>query len=60
MIFQAKKLEGLEQILLGVVTQNEAARHLYIAHGFEIYGQMPNAIKVDNQYYDEDLMLLKL
>lgn len=60
LILQARKLEGLEQIIIGVVTHNQAARHLYLAQGFEIYGQLPKAIKVENQYYDEDLMIIKL
>jgi ribosomal protein S18 acetylase RimI-like enzyme len=51
---------GLEQIHLTVVSNNEAAKRLYLSLGFEIYGVEPNALKFNGQYFDEDLMILKL
>ncbi|SDN68276.1 Protein N-acetyltransferase, RimJ/RimL family [Paenibacillus sp. yr247] len=51
---------GLEQINLTVVSKNESAKRLYKSLGFEVYGLERNALKYDGQYFDEDLMVLKL
>jgi len=56
----ARKIEGLEQIHLAVaVTQCEATA-LYRSFGFEPYGREPRAIKVGNEYIDEDFLVLRL
>ncbi len=47
-----KECEGLEQIHLTVVS-------LYVSLGFEVYGVEPHALKFE-QYFDEDLMILRL
>lgn len=59
-ITRARKVPGVEQILLSVVTTNTAARALYLALGFESYGQERRALKQNGRYYDEDLMVLWL
>ncbi len=59
-IAQARKIPGLEQLLLAVVTTNDAARRLYRSLGFEVYGLEPRALKQDGQYWDEELMILRL
>ena len=59
-IIQAKRLSGLEQLLLSVVTTNDAARSLYRAMGFEVYGTILQAMKEGEQYWDEELMVLRL
>lgn len=59
-IAQARTVQGLEQIMLGVVTTQIAARQLYLSQDFEIYGQEPRALKIDGQYFDEELMILPL
>jgi ribosomal protein S18 acetylase RimI-like enzyme len=59
-IAQARKIQGLEQLLLAVVTTNDAARRLYRSLGFEVYGLEPHALKQDGQYWDEELMILRL
>ncbi len=59
-ITRARMIEGLVQIHLTVVSTNASARRLYIGLGFELYGTEPRALKVGEQYYDEDLMVLKL
>ncbi len=51
---------GLEQIVLAVFSTNQVARRLYESCGFEVYGVEPRALKVDDQYLDEDLMILRL
>ncbi|MFC3768920.1 GNAT family N-acetyltransferase [Paenibacillus sp. GCM10012303] len=52
--------EGLEQIHLTVVSTNKSAKRLYVSLGFEVYGIEPRALKFNEQYYDEDLMILRL
>lgn len=59
-IAQARIIPGLEHLLLAVVTTNIAARRLYRSLGFEMYGVQPRALKQDGQYWDEELMILRL
>ena len=59
-IAQANRLSGLEQLHLMVVTTNEAARALYRSMGFAVYGTVLQAFKLDEQYWDEELMVLRL
>ena len=59
-IAHAESLPGLVQMQLSVVSTQEAARHLYRALGFEAYGVEPRALKVREQYLDEELMVLRL
>ena len=59
-IMQAQQLSELEQLHLMVVTTNDAARSLYRSMGFEVYGTVLRAFKVDEQYWDEELMVLRL
>lgn len=60
LIKKAKEIDGLEQIKLSVVSTNEPARKLYRSVGFETYGLERNALKFDGEYFDEDLMVLRL
>jgi ribosomal protein S18 acetylase RimI-like enzyme len=59
-IARAQALEGMEQITLGVVSTNAAARALYRALGFVVFGHEPRALKVGERYLDEELMVLWL
>ncbi|HXX79743.1 MAG TPA: N-acetyltransferase [Ktedonobacteraceae bacterium] len=59
-ITQANLLPGLEQLHLMVVTTNHAARALYRSMGFEVYGTLLHAFKLDQQYWDEELMVMPL
>ncbi len=59
-IAQARTIPGLELLLLAVVTSNTAARRLYRSLGFEVYGLEPRALKQGDQYWDEELMVLRL
>ena len=56
----AREAPGLDQLLLAVVTVNTAARQLYHSLGFEVYGLEPRALKQGDQYWDEELMILRL
>lgn len=60
LIAEARAQPGLEAITLLVVSTNEAAKHLYRAHGFATYGTEPRALKLEDRYHDEDLMVLRL
>lgn len=58
LIRKAKDCDGLEQINLTVVSENDSAKKLYKSVGFEVYGVERNALKFNGQYFDEDLMVL--
>ena len=61
LIARARALDGLENLLLAVTTVNTAARVLYRALGFAVYGAQPHALKLpDGRYLDEELMILRL
>ena len=53
----AATCEGLEQVQLEVVTENEAATALYAAAGFERYGTERRALKLGRRYLDEELLV---
>lgn len=59
-IRRARELTGLEQIILSVVSDNAAARTLYLSAGFEVYGHERHAMKDGDRYLDEDHMVLWL
>lgn len=47
------------QLHLSCVTNNESAVKLYQKHGFKIYGTEPRSLKIDDDFFDEYLMLLE-
>lgn len=55
-ILRAKKVKGLSQINLGVITFNEAAKRMYETHGFKSYGIEINSMQYNGKYFDEELM----
>lgn len=57
---KAGAMEGVEQVNLAVVSSNASAKKLYQSLGFLTYGVEKNALKVDEKYYDEDLMACRL
>lgn len=60
LLSRARTLPGLEQIYLGVVTTQAAARGLYRSRGFESYAVVRHGLKVDDTYLDEEGMVLWL
>ncbi|MBE4907557.1 GNAT family N-acetyltransferase [Bacillus luteolus] len=57
-IEEAQKLDEIEQIYLTVNASNEPAKRLYLSLGFKTYGVDKRALKIEDQYYDEELMVL--
>lgn len=57
---RAKHLEGLEQIILDVITVNTAARNLYLRAGFQPNGVEKRAMKQGTEYFDTEHMVLYL
>jgi ribosomal protein S18 acetylase RimI-like enzyme len=60
LIAHARTLDGLERLTLGVESGNAAARALYLSLGFVTYGIEPQAYALDGQYWDSELMSLRL
>ena len=61
LIARARELDGVEQLILAVTASNTAARALYRALGFTVYGLQPRALRLeDGRYLDEELMILRL
>jgi RimJ/RimL family protein N-acetyltransferase len=60
LIDHARSLDGLERLTLGVVTANAPARALYHSLGFVTYGIEPEAYLLDGEYWDSELMTLRL
>ena len=48
------------QLHLTCVTSNPGAIALYQKYGFKIYGEEPNSLKIDTQYFHEYMMILEL
>jgi RimJ/RimL family protein N-acetyltransferase len=57
---RAKMQQGLEQVHLAVASRQTAAKKLYESLGFVVWGREVNAVKVGNEYVDEEYMVLKL
>lgn len=60
LIEHARLLEGLEQVQLSVSTTQQAARALYSSLGFARFGHELRALKLGQQYVDEEHMVLHL
>lgn len=50
---------GLEQLELGVVSENEAALSLYKSLGFEIFGTHKNSLKYSDGSYANEYIMIK-
>lgn len=60
LITHARSQPGLDQLMLGVIVGNHAARALYISRGFRPYAVDPAAVRLDGRDYDDELMVLSL
>ena len=60
LIQRVRGMPELEQLFLAVAAGQNPAKRLYESLGFEVYGREPHAIKLDREYVDEDLMVLRL
>ncbi|WP_331435161.1 GNAT family N-acetyltransferase [Bacillus sp. SA1-12] len=59
-IKKAKENEEIEQIYLTVVSTNSRAKRLYSSLGFKVFGKDKKALKLEQTYFDEELMVLFL
>jgi RimJ/RimL family protein N-acetyltransferase len=57
---KVKTLPGLEQVNLTVSSHEVAAKTLYRSLGFETFGVERAALKIGDQYFDEEYMVLRL
>jgi ribosomal protein S18 acetylase RimI-like enzyme len=57
---RARTWPDLESLWLEVTTTNRGARALYASCGFRTIAIKPRTLKVDDRYYDEELMMLDL
>ena len=57
---RASSLAGLEQIILTVGHQQAAAQRLYSSLGFTVFGHEMHALKVGEEYVDEDYMVFRV
>jgi ribosomal protein S18 acetylase RimI-like enzyme len=48
------------QVKLCVHTQNSAAKRVYVSNGFETYGIERGVIRIGEEFFDEDLMMMPL
>lgn len=59
-IDEAKQIEEVKKLQLGVITTQESAYQLYLSLGFKKVGEQKYAVKVGDRYFDEYLMELYL
>jgi ribosomal protein S18 acetylase RimI-like enzyme len=60
LVEKVKTLPGLEQVDLTVSARQVAAKTLYRSLGFQTFGVEPAALKIGDQYFDEEHMALRL
>jgi ribosomal protein S18 acetylase RimI-like enzyme len=59
-LIREAKSTGLLLLTLSVTVGNRAARQLYLRAGFTIYGLEPLGLRIGQQLFDEELMVLRL
>ena len=59
-VTHARAVSGVEEVVLAVTVGNEHARRLYVAAGFKPYCIEPRYIKLEDQYFDIQWMVLHL
>ena len=59
-IIQSKSIQGLRQLYLTVLANNETAIHLYQSCGFDTFAHEPESVEINSQFVDELQMVLLL
>lgn len=59
-IDSARRIDGLESLVLTVTSSNEHALRLYRNAGFVECGREPRALKIDGRYHDKTVMFFDL
>ena len=57
---RAEEMNGLEQVLLSVAATQTAAFRLYCELGFEMFGCEPRALRIGDQFIDEQYLVLHM
>lgn len=57
---KAHSFEGVEDVVLAVTVGNDSARRLYLRAGFTPYSIDPRYLKVNDQYFDIEWMILRI
>jgi ribosomal protein S18 acetylase RimI-like enzyme len=60
LITEARKIDGIEFLVLDVSTTQQPAKNLYLSLGFVVTGKNPFIYKMGDRYIDNETMLLKL
>jgi ribosomal protein S18 acetylase RimI-like enzyme len=60
LIEEARREQGILQLVLTVTDSNRAARALYERAGFHSFGVEPRAIRVDDAFFDKNHMILSI
>lgn len=55
---EAFKINGIEQVEIGVISSNKNADKIYKKLGFETFGVQRRYLKIDNHYYDHKMMMI--
>ncbi|UCZ53729.1 GNAT family N-acetyltransferase [Bacillus shivajii] len=59
-IKKAKDIKEIEQVYLTVTSSNLPAKNLYHSIGFKTYGIDNRGLKIEDTYFDDELMVLVL
>lgn len=54
------KMNGFEQVELGVFSDNERAQGLYHKYGFKEYGRTPRAFKLKDGTYRDEIIMVRM
>ena len=54
------KMNGFEQVELGVFSDNERAQGLYRKYGFKEYGRTPRAFKLKDGTYRDEIIMVRM
>jgi RimJ/RimL family protein N-acetyltransferase len=60
LIERVRAIEGIEEIVLSVTSSQPAAKKLYLSLGFEPFGCERDALRISDEFVDEDYMTLRL